>query len=276
MTGLGVDLLVGTCGWSYPDWVGPFYPPGTPPGTMLERYARVFDTVEVNSTFYAVPPRERVEGWARATPEGFSFSVKAPRDLTHEARLELEGTGGDALEAFVDALEPLGTKLDRVLVQLPPSLGAREGLKRLEGLLELEPFHVPVALEARERTWDDARVFDVLESHGATWVWSENDRWTSPPACTTDEVYLRLIGDRELERFDRIQRDPEPTIDRWLSRLRKRADDLTAARVYANNHFAGFGPGTVNALLRRAGLEPRSWRGTAGEEQATLGDFGEG
>jgi uncharacterized protein YecE (DUF72 family) len=268
-----VELLVGTCGWSYPDWVGPFYTPGTRSGEMLERYARVFDTVEVNSTFYAVPPRERVEGWDRATPEGFRFSVKVPRALTHEARLGTEGEGGEALSAFVDALAPLGDKLDRVLVQLPPSLSAREGLPRAEALFDADALPVPAVLEARHPSWGRQRVVEALAGRRVTWAWSENQHWTSPPAVTTRDAYLRLIGDRELDNLDRVQRDPEPAIDRWLARLADREDELDRARVYANNHFAGFGPGTVNALLRRAGREPRSWRDPGG--QATLGDFGD-
>lgn len=269
-----LSLLVGTCGWSYPDWVGPFYPRGTQAGRMLERYARVFDTVEINSTFYAVPPRERVERWARQTPDEFRFSVKAPQALTHEARLDLDAGDEDAVDAFADAMRPLGVKLDRVLVQLPPSLTADEGLPRLARLLDAEPFAVPVVLEARHGSWDQAATYELLEDHGATWAWSENDRWTSTPELTSREVYLRLIGDRELDTFDELQRDPEPTIRAWLDRLEAVGPDIDQARVYANNHFAGFGPGTANALLRLAGREPRSWSAAETGGQATLSDFG--
>lgn len=273
--GSELRLLVGTCGWSYPDWVGPFYPRGTQPSEMLERYARVFDTVEVNSTFYAVPPRERVERWARATPAGFRFSVKAPRDLTHEARLRLDEGGWTAVEAFNDAMRPLGVKLDRVLVQLPPSLTARQGLPRVETLLEAEPFDVPVVFEARDASWDQDATYELLREHDVTWAWSVSDRWPSPAERTTSEVYLRLIGDRELETFDEVQRDLDPTIQRWLQRLDAADPDIDTARVYANNHFAGFGPGTVNALLRLAGRKPRTWSATETGGQATLGDFDE-
>lgn len=268
-----VDLVVGTCGWSYPDWVGPFYPPGTPSGQMLERYARVFDTVEVNSTFYAIPPIERTRGWAEATPDGFDFSVKAPRDLTHEARLDLD-EGADALAAFRDAIEPLGSKLAVVLIQLPPSLEADEGRDRLEDLLASDAIGAPVAVEARNASWDQPGIYGMLDDHDATWVWSENDRWTSTPARTSRRAYVRLLGDRELESFDRLQRDPVPAIDSWQEHLTLQAGAIDEARVYANNHFAGFGPATANAVLQEAGREPRTW-GRAGDDgQATLGDFG--
>lgn len=265
-------LRVGTCGWSYPDWVGPFYPSGTESREMLPRYARVFDTVEVNSSFYAVPPRERTRRWAQATPDGFDFSVKAPRELTHEARLDLD-EGAAVLEDFVDAIRPLGTKLAAVLLQLPPSLEAEEGHERLGELLATEAIPAPVALEARHPSWDHPEVYSTLEDHGATWVWSENDRWTSTAARTSDLAYIRLIGDREIDSFDEMQRDPEPAIRRWQGDMEIQRDGIAEARVYADNHFAGFGPGTVNAFLRLAGEEPRTWSTDGPGGQATLGDF---
>ncbi len=269
------ELRAGTCGWSYPDWVGPFYPPGTSSQKMLERYARVFDTVEVNSSFYAVPPMERTRRWARSTPEGFDFALKAPSALTHEARLDIE-MGHAAISDFVGALSPLGAKLGFVLLQLPPSLHAEEGFERLQDLLEAEAIPAPLALEARHPSWDDPRVYELLEAFDVTWVWSENDAWTTTPKLTTSRVYLRLMGDRKLDTFDRIQRDREPTIRRWQARLEENKSQLDEARVYASNYFAGFGPGTVNAVLRIAGQEPRRWSSKEQGGQATLGEFEDG
>ncbi len=266
------ELRVGTCGWSYKDWVGPFYPPGTRSGQMLELYATVFDTVEINSTFYAVPSPDRVEQWNEATPETFSFTAKAPSAFTHEARLRLH-SGWDALEAFNRSMEPLGQKLDRVLVQLPPSLTFHEGEDRLWALLEEDPFPVPWVLEARHRSWASPAVFEALEAHGVTWAWSENDAFCSTPRLTTRDAYIRLIGDRSLEVFDRIQRDPTPVIDAWAARMEAKVDDLQRVRVFANNHFAGFGPGTVNAVLDRLGREPQGWSALGLGGQTTLGEY---
>ncbi len=260
---------MGTCGWSYNDWLGPFYPKGTPAGEMLKRYAEVFDTVEVNSTFYAVPPRQRVAAWAGSVPDGFTFSVKAPQGLTHEARLTLSA-GREVLDAFLAAIEPLGDKLGCVLLQLPPGLDRAEGLDRLDRLLSEEPFWTQVAVEARHPSWDHAEVLETLRAHQAGWVWSENMHWTSQPELTAGHAYLRLIGDRELETFDRLQRDPAPAAGAWWERLHAREGELETARVYANNHFAGFGPGTANAFLEAAGQSPRAWRGGT---QARLGEF---
>jgi uncharacterized protein YecE (DUF72 family) len=266
------ELLVGTCGWSYPDWVGPFYPPGTASEDMLARYAEVFDTVEVNSSFYAVPPRERTRRWDRITPEDFDFAVKAPRDLTHEARLDLD-EADDVVSDFVTALRPLGLKVGIVLLQLPPSLTAEEGRPRLERILEEEAIPAPIAVEARHESWNHPSTYSMLEGHDTTWVWSDNDRWSSPSARTSSAAYLRFIGDREIETFDELQRDPEPQIQQRWADLEMQTDAIEQIRVYANNHFAGFGPGAANAFLRVAGQEPREWG--AGEQggQSQLGEF---
>lgn len=270
-----IDLRVGTCGWSYPDWVGSFYRQGTASGKMLERYARVFDTVEVNSTFYAIPPRDRVQAWERATPDGFRFSLKAPEALTHEARLQLTPEARQAIGRYAHAISPLGLKLDTLLLQLPPSLDKAEGLPRLGTLLAEEPFPAPLALEARHASWDDPAVYELLADHGVTWAWSQNQHWTTPDEVTTDQVYLRLIGGRKIDRFDHLQRDPEPAMRRWLARLEARHDELSSVRGYANNHLAGFGPATVNAFLRLAGQEPRRWEGGGGGTlQKGLDEFG--
>jgi len=268
-----MDLKVGTCGWSYPDWVGPFYPPDTTSSTMLARYARVFDTVEVNSTFYAIPPRERLQGWARRVPDDFDFALKAPRAITHEARLNPD-LARDPIATFREAIAPLGEQAATILLQLPPSLRATEGYERLRAILENDPFDAAIALEARHDTWATERVFDLLADHDVTWVWSVADRWDASPETTTTRAYLRLIGDREIGTFDRLQRDPDPTLESWWAKLEARSEQIDEARVYANNHFAGFGPETINRLLETAGHEPRDWGPRESGGQTRLGDFG--
>lgn len=254
---------MGTCGWSYPDWVGPFYPRGTQAGAMLGLYARVFDTVEVNATYYAIPPRARVEGWADAVPEDFRFTLKAPQALTHEARLDL-AAAREVVDRFLHAVAPLGECLDTVLLQLPPSLTFESAREDLTALLEAAPFPVPLALEARHASWSDDDAFALLRAHRVTWVWSDNPHVDTPRELTTDRAYVRLIGDRELTTFDRVQRDVAPSLGRWWERLFARKDDLSEAKVFANNHYAGFGPGTLNAFLKAAGEDPRQWAGLGG------------
>ena len=107
-------LRVGTQGWNYDAWVGPFYPTGTRPANYLQTYARAFNTVEVDSTFYAVPPMKTVQGWRQRTPEGFTFALKLPQEITHELRLR---NAEEPSARFFDAARELGPKLGPVLIQ---------------------------------------------------------------------------------------------------------------------------------------------------------------
>jgi hypothetical protein len=159
----------------------------------------------------------------------------------------------------VAALRPLGTKVGIVLLQLPPSLSAEEGKPRLEELLDEEAIPAPIAVEARHESWSHPSVYSMLDQRDVTWVWSDNDRWASPSARTSSTAYLRFIGDRELDTFDELQRDPEPRIQQRWADLEMQKDAIDTIHVYANNHFAGFGPGTANAFLRVAGQQPREW-----------------
>ncbi|HET7613400.1 MAG TPA: DUF72 domain-containing protein, partial [Gemmatimonadaceae bacterium] len=110
-------IRIGTQGWNYDAWVGPFYPSGTRPSDFLTVYARAFDTVEVDSTFYASPAETTIRSWADRTPRGFQFALKLPQEITHEQRLR-DVTG--ASQTFFDRVRDLGDKLGPVLVQMGP------------------------------------------------------------------------------------------------------------------------------------------------------------
>ena len=121
--------VVGTCGFGYQEWRGRFYPPELTAGEWLGFYARVFEAVELDGTFYRPPERSVVAAWAASLPEKFALSAKVPRAITQEARLEGEAAMA-MLVVFARALEPLGDRLLAVVLQLPPSLGAGEGIGR--------------------------------------------------------------------------------------------------------------------------------------------------
>jgi uncharacterized protein YecE (DUF72 family) len=114
------SLRIGTQGWNYADWVGGFYPGGTKPAAFLATYARAFDVVEVDSTFYAIPAAKTVRGWAERTPPGFTFTLKVPQQITHERRLV---DADDLAAEFWDAARELGDKLGPVLLQMGPDFG---------------------------------------------------------------------------------------------------------------------------------------------------------
>jgi uncharacterized protein YecE (DUF72 family) len=157
-----VPVWVGTSGWQYRDWRGPVYPPGVPTRRWLTLYAGRFPTVEVNNAFYRLPERATFSGWEAAVPDGFVFSVKASRYLTHVKRLKEPGEPVKRLWGRADAL---GAKLGPVLVQLPPNLKADEDA--LDATLAAFPAGARVAVEFRHPSWETDDVRRVLERRRA-------------------------------------------------------------------------------------------------------------
>jgi uncharacterized protein YecE (DUF72 family) len=243
---------LGCSGWAYDDWVGPFYPSGTPPGEFLERYARVFRTVEVDSSFYRAPTPFLVHRWATHTPAGFRFALKVPRDVTHEQDRE---KGEKVLATFLSNLDPLrkAGKLGPVVLQFPASFRAPTGVEKLERLLGAVPAEFPLAVELRHGSWWVPSTRRALEERRAVLVWSVVPGTVPPAWVTGDFAYARFIGDRALTRFDRVQRDGRPDMDRLRARFDDEARSTGVIYGLVNNHFMGFGPGTVLALAETLG-----------------------
>lgn len=248
-------LLVGCTGWGYDDWRGGFYPPGTPPAEYLERYARVFRLAEVDSTYYRAPGREQAARWAQATPGGFTFTPKVPGAITHEAALR--GAEG-AFAAFVAALEPLrqAGKLGPLVLQMPPSFAADKDADALRAFLAQVPSGVRVAVELRNASWWRPETYRMLEAAGATLVWSENQYAPTPPVLTSDAAYVRLIGDRSIETFGRIQVDKRDQLAAWARRVREEGAGAREVFVLLNNHFMGFAPATAAMMMEALELPP--------------------
>ncbi len=265
------ERWLGCSGWAYDDWVGPFYPAGTPPGEFLERYARVFRTVEVDSTFYRTPTPPLARRWVERTPERFRFAVKVPRDVTHGA----DAAAGDAvLAAFLRGLAPLRSsgKLGPIVLQFPASFRAPGGDAQLERLLRGVPVEYPLAVELRHGSWWTPETRRRLEARGAALVWSVVPDTDPPPWVTAAFVYARFVGDRALTRFDRIQRDRSSDLERMRARFEDEARSVGVIYGYANNHFLGYGPGTVAALAATLGEPPPDLSAAArGPGQRTLG-----
>jgi len=246
---------IGCSGWAYDDWVGPFYPPGTPPGEFLSRYARVFRVVEVDSSFYRPPSRFLVQRWAERTPDGFRFALKVPRDVTHEAT---PTALRDVLEPFLASLEPLArrSKLGPVVLQFPASFRAASGTSRLENRLTAVPPEYALAVELRHGSWWTPSTRAMLERRGASLVWSVVPDTRPPPWVTGNFLYARFIGDRALTEFDRIQRDQTPEIVGMKRLFEEEGAPVESVFAFANNHFMGFGPGTAAKIAEVLG-EPR-------------------
>jgi uncharacterized protein YecE (DUF72 family) len=256
-------VRIGTQGWNYADWVGGFYPSGTRPAEFLTTYAKAFEVVEVDSTFYASPAAKTVRGWAERTPPGFTFALKVPQLITHENRLQ--GVEDDAA-VFFDVVRELGGKLGPLLLQLGPDFAPHE-MPALGRFLPLVPTDLRLAVEVRHGGWAKTEVLSALMSllrdHGAALALSDG-RWfprelvlelaTRP---TADFHYLRWMGhDRSITTFSRVLVDRDDEIAEWARAL----DGLTGRGVdiygFFNNHYSGHSPASARSLQRRLGQRP--------------------
>ncbi len=248
-------IHVGTQGWSYPDWVGVFYPPGAKQEDWLPFYATVFDAVELDTTFYHPPRPSVVRSWARHSPEGFRFTAKVPQRITHESRL---ANMGGHLAEFVDSLGALGEKLGPLLVQMPAEFERDAGtMGVLERFLAAAPRDVRLAVEFRHRSWHAHPAYDLLRRHRAALAWTA---WRDLPRVaevTTDFLYLRWLGDRaDVDRFDRVTIDRATEFDAWQADLERALPEVREVFGFFNNHWAGHSPASANEMKRRLGLEP--------------------
>jgi uncharacterized protein YecE (DUF72 family) len=255
-------ITVGTCGWSYKDWVGPFYPKGTAAGDYLSCYAERFKAVEVDSSFYACPSQKMVQGWYDKTPAEFKFSLKIPKTITHDRLL---ADCGKEIEEFLTAARLLKEKLICCVLQFAylnpqafPHLD--DFLSRLDAFLTNWPKDIPIAVEIRNKYWFDHEFAGCLRKHGASWVIADQ-AWTPPPlklvhkldVVTGPMAYIRLLGDRA--EVDRLTETLDHTV---IDRSRQIVDDARAMKLlservpvlaFVNNHFAGYAHDTIAKLL---------------------------
>jgi uncharacterized protein YecE (DUF72 family) len=180
-------LRIGTSGWQYADWRATFYPADAPVRRWLEEYADRFPTVEVNNTFYRLPKRGTFEQWASRVPDGFCFSVKASRYLTHYKRLR---EPAQPVQRLLEAAAGLGDRLGAVLVQLPPDLRADTSL--LDAALREFPRGLRVAVEVRHDSWHIDPVYDVLARHDAALCLWDRRGQHGPLVRTAAWCYVRL------------------------------------------------------------------------------------
>jgi uncharacterized protein YecE (DUF72 family) len=235
-----MGIRIGCSGWQYADWRGRLYPQGLAQRRWLERYAEVFDTVEVNATFYRLAKPEAVERWIQQTPEGFLFAVKGSRYLTHMKRLRDPGQG---LRRFYASIAPLAEspKLGPVLWQLPPDF--RRDDERLAAWLDALPpgRH---ALEFRHPSWFVAEVYGILHAHDAALVLGDDPRRAEVPhEVTAGWSYVRLHYGHRGRRGNYSERE----LRAWAARIRDLAGHGDVL-VYLNNDWEGFAVANARRL----------------------------
>jgi uncharacterized protein YecE (DUF72 family) len=182
-----MQMLTGTSGYSYKEWLGRFYPEKLPANAMLRYYAERFSTVEINNTFYRMPAETMLARWAEEVPENFAFTLKAPRRITHEKRLR--EAQSDVAE-FVRRADALKDKLGVLLFQLPPY--ARKDLPRLQDFLAVPPSGKRVAFEFRNASWQDDETYEALRARGALLCVTDTDEGDTPFVATSGCGYIRL------------------------------------------------------------------------------------
>ena len=255
-------VRIGCSGWNYDDWRGRLYPEGLGPSRWLERYVELFDTVEINSTFYRLASRDAAKRWAEQTPPGFIFAAKASRYLTHVRRLrDLE----EGIARYYERIEPLieAGKLGPLVWQLPANFPADTG--RLAELLPLLPAGRH-CFEFRHESWFCEETYALLRRHDAALVIGDHPKWPfQARVLTAGWTLVRLHHGRRGRRGNY-----SPTeLDEWARRItqwRRRAETF----VYFNNDWEGFAPRNALALKQR--LQPPlgdSARAAAGATRAS-------
>ena len=227
-------IWVGTSGYNYPEWKGSFYPEKLPAAKMLPYYAERFPTVEINYTFYRAPNEKILQGWDAATPERFKLTLKAPKRITHDARLR---DCGDRVRQFLETAAVLGPKLGALLFQLPPNL--KKDLALFDAFLETFPPRVCAAFEFRHASWLDEEIYARLRARNLALCVADSEKLSTPVEVTADYAYLRL----------RDEGYGPADIERWARVIEERTSQCRDVYVYFKHEESGKGPEFARQLI---------------------------
>jgi len=244
------EILLGTSGWDYPEWVGRVYPPHDVKD-RLRFYSHLFPIVEVNSTFYRLPAPSVAASWVRRTPGGFRFAAKFPQTITHDLRLV--GTD-EELARFLAVLRPLrdAGKFAAALLQLPPSLPFDAGTVR--NFYTTLPTDLPVAVEFRERSWLVPESFALLEEFRLAYVVLDGPHLPIDLRVTAPFAYVRWHGHGNPIWYDYTYSATE--LAAWVPRVRTLAENAETVYGFFNNHFRGDAATNGRTLAEELGLPP--------------------
>ena len=252
-------MRIGTSSWSEKSWKGVFYPEALAPRDYIRHYSGVYDSVEIDATFYAIPSRSTIEGWRERTPAGFQFSAKMPRTITHEKVLV---DAEEDVEIFVETMQWLGDRLGPLLFQFPyfnrkVFSSPDQFLERLDRFLERIPVGPRYVVEVRNRTWIGTALQKVLDHHGVTLAWVDQ-AWMPDPQEWPQLVgephgefgYFRFLGDHKkmdqlTDRWDRQVLNRGDRLQQWIPSIRAFREAGIDVYGYFNNHFAGHAPATL-------------------------------
>ena len=225
------NVHVGTSGWHYEDWAGPFYPKDLSKRDFLAYYAEHFDTVEINNSFYQLPKKETLKAWRKTVPPGFLFTVKASRYITHMKKLK---DAHDALSSFLKRVEALGDKLGPILFQLPPKWHFNPD--RFYDFLEALPPEHRYAFEFRDLSWQDSKAYEAMKLFGIAFCIYDLEGYLAPKEITADFIYIRLHGPGDAYRgkYD-VQ-----TLSGWVGAFSAWSNQGNEVFCYFDNDEAGY------------------------------------
>ncbi len=238
------QIRIGTSGWHYDHWVGPFYPEGTQPKHFIDAYSRVFDAAEINNTFYRLPSKEVLAEWRDATPKDFVFACKASRYITHMKKLKDPKQSSARL---FERIAVLGDKLGPLLFQLPPNWTVNA--ERLDGFLGALPKDHRYAFEFRDESWFTPEIHDILRRHGAAFCAYDLAGRRSPVELTADFSYVRLHGP---DGAYKGQYD-DKTLKGWASQFLDWRANGKDAYCFFDNDEAGYAAQDARRLLDMIG-----------------------
>ncbi|MFP4237096.1 MAG: DUF72 domain-containing protein [Desulfonatronovibrio sp.] len=232
-----IRMRIGTSGWHYEHWIGPFYPSGLKKKDQLKYYSARFNSTEINNTFYQLPGSSTLETWFNSVPEHFVFSLKASRYITHMKKLK---DPEKTLPGFLRTVQALGGKAGPVLFQLPPRWRCNH--ERLRAFLEALPENLPCAFEFRDPSWINDKTLELLKNARASFCIYEIEGFTAPREITADLVYIRLHGpDQAYQgRYDR------QTLSGWAGAISSWLEKGHEVHCYFDNDEQGFA--ALNAL----------------------------
>lgn len=207
-----------------------------------------------------------VKNWAKKTPDNFRFTAKFPKVITHDKHLV---DVNEEVYTYLNNMEPLQEKTIALLIQLPPSMQIMPGLQGLKDLVRILDGRFRYAVEVRHPSWFQDLAYNFFANNDICMVWSQLARMSTPPIVTSDFLYVRFIGDRSINEkdFGKIQKDRIIEMKQWADEIKQvergkergRNKEVNLAMIAANNHYAGFGPGTANLFRKMVGLPELSW-----------------
>ncbi|MFW9872893.1 MAG: DUF72 domain-containing protein [Candidatus Thorarchaeota archaeon] len=248
-------IKIGTAGWDYKDWIGPFYPKQLEKRHHLEYFSNYFDIVEINSTFYHLPSVDMIKNWKLHVPTNFLFIIKVWQKISHN----LDDPDLDSnIFKFFSTLEHLNEKIKAFLIQFPPWFKYTENhLDKLKLLLNKLPSEYIYLIELRDNSWfNPESLSKVVDGHkrilGTTYM-----PGIIPYYLENQKIYyIRLIGDRKLTVFNRIQRDQKDALNNLYKNVQNLANlpEVYEIFIIVNNHFQGSAPESVNYLRKKFGI----------------------